>query len=82
VNPAKSTLSVNYKLVGATPNKLYQVGVHMFCTTFPPTFGQFPAWPTWWGGDSCALNTKQGVTETLVGLELGVVTTDINGRMV
>lgn len=81
VNPATSKLTVTYKLVGATPNKLYQVGVHIFCTTFPPTFGQFPAWPTWFlGGDSCAPNTKQGVFETLVGLEFGVVTTDINGN--
>src|ERR1700704_3132605 len=32
-------LTVTYKLVGATPNKLYQVGIHIFCATSPGTFG-------------------------------------------
>jgi hypothetical protein len=75
VNPAKSTLSVTFKLVRAKPSKLYQVGVHIFCTTFPATFGQFPVT----GSGTCQPNTRQGVTEDLVSVELGVVTTDING---
>src|SRR5580704_7375395 len=42
VNSTKRTLSVTFILKGATPSKLYQVGIVPFCTTFPATFGQFP----------------------------------------
>jgi hypothetical protein len=78
VHPENSKLSVTFKLVGATPNKLYQVGVHIFCTTFPATFGQFPT--NGGPGGTCHLGTRQGVTENHVSVELGVVTTDINGN--
>jgi hypothetical protein len=77
VNPTKSTLSVTFKLVGATPNKLYQVGLNFFCTTFPATFGQFPTNGATDG--DCETVTRQGVTESVTAVELGVVTTDING---
>ena len=77
VNATTHTLSVNFKLVGATPSKLYQVGINIFCTTFPPTFGQFP---TDGGGGACGSLTRQGVTRTLAAVELGVVTTDIHGN--
>jgi hypothetical protein len=71
-------LTVTFTLAKATPNKLYQVGAHIFCTTFPPTFGQFPANGA--GGGNCGTITKQGVTKTLVSVEMGVVTTDIHGN--
>jgi len=77
VDPTKSTWAVTFRLVGATPNKLYQVGVHIFCTTFPATFGQFPAQG---GGGACQPITRQGVTENVVAVELGIVTTDTNGN--
>jgi hypothetical protein len=70
-------LTVTFRLVHATPSKLYQVGVHIFCTTFPKTFGQFP---TDGGGGPCTSITRQGVTKTAVGVEFGVVTTDIHGN--
>jgi len=77
VNPTTSKLSVTFKLVGATPSKLYQVTIHFFCTTFPPTFGQFP---TETNNGACVTITRQGVTASVAAVELGVVTTDINGN--
>ena len=71
-------LSVTFKLVGARPSKLYQVGIHiMDCSTYPKTFGQFPI-PG--GPASCPAITRQGVTDTVAAVEFGVVTTDINGN--
>jgi hypothetical protein len=77
VSPTKSTLSVTFKLVGATPSKLYQIGIVFYCTTFPATFGQFPVVG---GGGTCQPATRQGLTETIAGVELGVVTTDLHGN--
>ena len=70
-------LTVTFRLVHATPSKLYQVGVHIFCTTIPPTFGQFPVDG---GGGACQPLTRQGVTKTAAAVEFGVVTTDIHGN--
>ena len=70
-------LTVTYNFVKAQPNKLYQVGAHIICTTFPATFGQFP---TSNGGGSCPMITKQGVTRGVVAVEMGVVTTDLHGN--
>jgi hypothetical protein len=75
---ATSKLTVTFRLVGARPSKVYQVGVTFFCTTFPATFGQFPTGYT--SSGNCMEFTKQGVTETLAAVELGVVTTDIHGN--
>jgi hypothetical protein len=77
VNPMTSKLSVTFTLKGATPSKLYQVGITILCTAFPATFGQFPAQG---GGGTCQPWTRQGVTDNLVSVELGVVTTDITGN--
>ena len=77
VNPTKSELAVTFALKGATPSKLYQVGLNFFCTTFPATFGQFPNEV---GGSDCPLYTAQGVTEGYAAIEVGVVTTDIYGN--
>lgn len=77
VNPTKRTLSVTFTLVGAVPSKLYQVGVGIFCTTFPTTFGQFPVDDT--SGGNCDSWDWQGVPETQAYVAFGVVTTDING---
>jgi hypothetical protein len=78
VNSTTRKLSVNFKLVHATPNKLYQVGVHIFCTTFPATFGQFPAHTL--SGGNCGTITRQGVTKAVAAVEMGVVTTDLHGN--
>jgi hypothetical protein len=75
VNATTHKLSVTYTLVGATPGKLYEVGVAIFCTTFPSTFGQFPVY-----GDNCPAITRQGVTANAAYLEVGVVTTDRFGN--
>jgi hypothetical protein len=76
VNSTAHKLTVTFRLVRAAHSKLYQVGVHIFCNTFPATFGQFP---TDVGGGACRAITRQGVTETVVAVEFGVVTTDIHG---
>jgi hypothetical protein len=77
VNTTTRKLSLTYKLVGATPNKLYQVGIVVFCTTFPQTFGQFPTGVN----GNCDTITRQGVTKTSTQLiNFGVVTTDIYGN--
>jgi hypothetical protein len=77
VNPTTRKLSVTFKLVGATPSQLYQVALNFFCSTFPPTFGQFPNDQ---GGGACVSLTRQGVTATIAEVEVGVVTTDIHGN--
>ena len=76
VNPTTHKLTVAFTLVGATPSKLYQMSIHFFCTTFPPTFGQFP---TETNNGACSPITRQGVTASVAAVELGVVTTDIKG---
>ena len=77
VNATTHKLSVTFTLVGATPSKLYQVGVHIFCTGTLPGFGQFP---TDVHGGPCYPVTRQGVTQSIVAVEFGVVTTDIHGN--
>ena len=77
VNSNTRKLTVTFKLVSAIPSKLYQVGVHIFCTTFPATFGQFPVAG---GAGACSAITRQGVTETIKAVEFGVVATDIHGN--
>jgi hypothetical protein len=77
VAPATSKLTVTFTLVGATPSKLYQMSIHFFCTTFPPTFGQFP---TETNNGACTPITRQGVTASVAAVELGVITTDIRGN--
>jgi hypothetical protein len=77
VSPAKSTLTLTYTLVGATPNKLYQTAIQIFCTTFPATFGQFPVVTN---GGNCSSATRQGVTRTVAPVFVGVVATDIHGN--
>jgi hypothetical protein len=78
VTPAKRTLSLSFTLAGATPNKLYQVRIAIFCTTFPATFGQFPTQNA--PGGTCTQFTIQGVTKSAAVVEFGVVTTDIHGN--
>ncbi|MBI3478696.1 MAG: hypothetical protein HY010_23455 [Acidobacteria bacterium] len=76
---AKNKLTVTFTLVGATPSKLYEVGIEIFCTTTLPTFGQFPiATPA--GGGTCPLQTVQGVTKGYAWAAVGVITPDIHGN--
>lgn len=70
---ASRKLTVTYTLNRARPNKLYQVGLTIFCTTFPATFGQFP---TDTNAGNCIPNFLQGVNATAAAVELGVVLTD------
>ena len=70
-------MSVTFTLVGATPNKLYQVGIHMFCTTAPGSFGQFPTVP---GSGACQSLTRQGKTATVASVEMAVILTDMHGK--
>jgi hypothetical protein len=72
--PSKILITI-FNLRGAQPSKLYQVGVHLFCTVDPGSFGQFPT-----DGCGCPDITRQGVTAKVVAVELGVVTTDVNGN--
>jgi hypothetical protein len=75
--PTTRKLTVTFTLAGATPNKLYQVGIHLFCDTAPVTFGQFPVTSS---GGSCFPITRQGVTKKVAAVEFGVVMTDIHGK--
>jgi hypothetical protein len=77
VNAATKKITFGFSLAGATPSKLYQVGIGFFRTTFPAEFGQFF---NHYGAGNCPSQTKQGVTKTATGVELGVVTTDIHGN--
>lgn len=76
---ASTKLTVTYTLVGATPRKLYQVDLEIFCSTFPSTFGQFPV-QGFVGGNNCQPATRQGVTASSVFVELCVVATDLSGN--
>jgi hypothetical protein len=78
VNTTTRKLSVTFTLRGATRSKLYQVGVHIFCTTIASTFGQFPTEAA--SPPTCTTATRQGVTRSVAAVELGVVTTDIHGN--
>jgi hypothetical protein len=79
VNATTHKLSVTYTLVGATPSKLYQVDLSIFCSTFPSTFGQFPVQGLG-AGNTCQTATRQGVTASAAYVEVGVVTTDLHGN--
>jgi len=74
---AARKMTVTFSLVGATPNKLYQVGIHILCTDAHGTFGQFPTNP---GSGACGSLTRQGKTATVESVEMGVVTTDKKGK--
>ncbi len=74
---AKRKMTLTFSLVGATPNKLYQVGIHIFCTTSPGAFGQFTTTPP--SGDCFALS-RQGKSGAVASVEMGVVTTDSHGK--
>jgi hypothetical protein len=78
VNSTTHKLSVSATLVSATPNKLYQVALMFYCTTFPNTFGQFPVQTT--NGGQCESITRQGVTASRAEVEVCVVLTDMNGN--
>ena len=78
VNATTRKLSVTFTLAGATPSKLYQVALQLFCTTSPATFGQYPVVSL--NNGNCVAITKQGVTKNSASVELGVVTTDIHGN--
>ena len=77
MNSTTKKITINFNLVGATPSKLYQVALNFFCTTFPATFGQFPVDQ---GAGACVSLTRQGVTKTVVEVEVVVVVTDIHGN--
>ena len=74
---AARKLTVTFNLVGATPNKLYQVGIHLFCDTPPAAFGQFFVTSN---GSSCIQLTRQNVTKKVAAVEFGVVLADTHGK--
>ena len=76
MNSAAKKLSVTFTLVGATPSKLYQVGIVPFGASFAATFGQSPVD----SGGACAGDHSQNVSATATTVELGVATTDIHGN--
>lgn len=78
LNPTAKTLNVSFFLVNAQPRKLYQVGAHFFCSTFPAAFGQIPNDNA--AGGTCETFTRQSVTKQVAKFEFGVVTTDTEGN--
>ena len=77
ISPARK-LTITFTLAKATPSKLYQVALQLFCTTSPATFGNYPV--VFLNSGNCVSVTKQGVTKTTAAVELGVVTIDIHGN--
>jgi len=77
VDATTQRLTVTFTLVGGTPNNLYQVALNFFCSTFPATFGQFPVEEN--GDGTCISISRQGVSDSIAEVELGVVLTDMNG---
>jgi hypothetical protein len=75
LNTTTKILKITFTLKAATPNKLYQVGIHFFnlCPSPPASFGQFPL-------SGCTTITREGVTSQVVAAEFGVVTTDQTGN--
>lgn len=69
----KPQLSITYNLRGATPNRQYQVGIHVF-NRCDQTFGRFPVL------GRCNFIKRQGVTRQVEAVELGAVTTDAAGN--
>ena len=69
-------LVITYVLIGATPSKLYQVGVHLFCDQGDVPGKQFGRFPT---SGPCATITRQGVTASIKQAEFAVVLTDAKG---
>jgi hypothetical protein len=75
LSPQNPFLTVTYRLNGATPTKLYQVGIHLEnCQKTIARFGQFPA------PGPCQAITRQGATRTVEAFEFGVVLTDELGN--
>jgi hypothetical protein len=70
-------MTVTFTMAGATPNKLYQVGIHIFCDTPPAAFGQFPVTSN---GGACIPLVRQNVNGKVAAVEFGVVTTDVHGK--
>lgn len=68
------TLVAIFSVVGAKPNKMYQVGVHLQCTTLT-RFGQFP----FANGSACSSITREGQTRSIQAPEFAVMTTDASG---
>jgi hypothetical protein len=75
LSPENPFLTVIYQLNGATPNKLYEVGIHVEdCTKSVSPFGQFPSFGT------CGPITRQGHTVNVQAFAFGVVLTDALGN--
>jgi len=75
VHRPSRTLHVIFRLAGATPGKVYQVGVHQFvrrCELLPSGFGAYPY-------ADCGPLTREGKTATAAAVELGAIVTDQNG---
>src|SRR5260370_7943483 len=72
VNTTTKKLSVTFKLVGATPSKLYQVALQLFCTTSPATFGNYPV--VFLNNRNCTSLPNQVVTQNTACVELVVIT--------
>jgi hypothetical protein len=74
VNQSTKMLNVVFTLIGGKPNKLYQVGYHIFnFSDCPGSFGQFR-------NIGCSAVTLGGVTRSMACIEFGVVTTDMSGN--
>ncbi len=66
-------LSITYNLRGATPNRQYQVGIHVV-DRCDKNFGRFPVL------GRCNVIRRQGVAKHVEAIELGAVTTDSAGN--
>jgi hypothetical protein len=78
VNTKTRKLTVKSTLVGARPDKYYQLELGFFCETIASTFGQFPT--DFNSNGNCLPTSKQDVNLNTAGAELGAVLTDIHGN--
>lgn len=76
INATTRHVTLTYFLVGSQVDHAYQVGIHVFCTTFAKKFGRFPV-P---GAPACGSLTRQGVTKTANAVEFGAIITDAKGN--
>lgn len=75
VHRPSRTLHVTVKLAGATPGKIYQIGVHQVvrrCDLLPSAFGAYPY-------ADCGPITREGKTATAASVDFGAIVTDLNG---
>jgi hypothetical protein len=72
---ASKFIRITYSFNGAKPKKLYQVGLHLYCSVPVRAFGQYAT-----NTNSCVSYTLNGVTRKVDSVETGMILTDAYGN--